>query len=99
MFKYLTGILAPVGLTGTKHVLRDHVVIIVAVSAHVVSKRVHLSLSEVLRLIPQTWKEERNPALVNAVLAFVSCLVRPNLVSCPVSHVSFFAFGLVLFFV
>lgn len=59
MFKYLTGILAPVGTTGTKHVLRDHVVIIVPVSTHVISEEVHLSLSEVLRLIPQTWQEDK----------------------------------------
>lgn len=57
--EYLAGILAPVRTTGTKHVFSDQVSIIVLVSTHIVGEEVHLSFPEVLRLIPQTGREDK----------------------------------------
>lgn len=56
--KYLTGILTPVGTSGTKHVVSNHVIVIILLSAHVVCEEVDLSLFEVLRPVPQSWREE-----------------------------------------
>lgn len=59
-WKYLTGVLAPVGTTSTKHIVSDHISIVVLLLAHIVGKEVHLSFSEVLRLVPQTCAKKRD---------------------------------------
>lgn len=68
--EYLAGVLAPVGPTGAKHVFTGHVAIIVVVSTHIVGDEVHLSLSEGVRLIPQTC---RDVTLLKHLLMIMGC--------------------------
>lgn len=57
--EYLARVLAPVMTASTKHVVCDQVSIIVLLPTQGVSKDVHPSLTQVLRWIPQTWREQK----------------------------------------
>lgn len=58
--EYLTGVLAPVRTSSTKHIVSDHISIVVLLLAHIVGKEIHLSFSKVLRLVPQTCANKRD---------------------------------------
>lgn len=57
---YLTGVLAPVGTGSTKHIVGDHISIVVLLLAHIVGEEIHLSFPKVLRLVPQTCANKRD---------------------------------------
>lgn len=57
--EYLTGVLAPVGTSSTKHIVSDHISIMVLLLANIVGKEIHLRFSKVLRLVPQTCANKR----------------------------------------
>jgi len=93
-FKYLAGILTPVGTTGTKHAISDHVSIIILLCTHIIRDEVHLSLSEILRLIPQTWREEKRLNYVEKQFVAALMLFVPDLLYSNTYHISSPCFSL-----